>query len=197
MACIIQRSFHISDYLTTTTTKKPKGLVNDKHICLSVSISKKDLPREEKKSFQNLKCIKYLNACHSLSHTEQKNCCLLHKKTKQYNPFFVLHRRKDFKNKLFSFQVPPLTPSTNKKVGEVLKTTYATWEKDAERLCIPRDPRTWTPDHVGHWLSWAIREFSLQNFTQFVQQFQVKNNCFVFIITIPFVNTKKSRKFQL
>lgn len=73
-------------------------------------------------------------------------------------------------------QVPPLTPSTNKKVGEVLKTTYATWEKDAERLCIPRDPRMWTPDHVGHWLSWAIREFSLAgpNFTQFVQQFQVR-----------------------
>jgi hypothetical protein len=76
---------------------------------------------------------------------------------------------------LFLLQVPPLTPSTNKKVGEVLKTTYATWEKDAERLCIPKDPRMWTPDHVGHWLSWAIREFSLAgpNFTQFVQQFQV------------------------
>ncbi len=70
-------------------------------------------------------------------------------------------------------QVPPLTPSTNKKVNEVLKTTYATWDKDSERLAVPRDPRVWTKDHVGHWLSWAINEFSFPNSSQFVQQFQV------------------------
>jgi hypothetical protein len=73
-------------------------------------------------------------------------------------------------------QVPPLTPSSNKKVNEVLKTTYATWDKDSERLAVPKDPRVWTKEHVGHWLSWAIREFSLAgpNSSQFVQQFQVK-----------------------
>jgi hypothetical protein len=73
-------------------------------------------------------------------------------------------------------QVPPLTPSSNKKVGEVLKTTYATWDKDSERLGVPRDPRSWSKDHVKHWLTWAVREFSLAgpDFAHFVQQFQVR-----------------------
>eukprot|EP00095_Tigriopus_kingsejongensis_P003464 maker-scaffold13_size735724-snap-gene-4.8 protein:Tk03464 transcript:maker-scaffold13_size735724-snap-gene-4.8-mRNA-1 annotation:"hypothetical protein BRAFLDRAFT_125635" len=72
-------------------------------------------------------------------------------------------------------QVPPLTPSTNKKVNEVLKTTYASWEKDSERLAVPRDPKMWSKEDVGHWLSWAIREFSLAgpNSTHFAQQFQM------------------------
>ena len=73
-------------------------------------------------------------------------------------------------------KVPPLTPSTNKKVGEVLKTTYASWERDSERLGVPKNPRNWSKDHVGHWLAWAIREFSLAgpNSSQFAQSFQVK-----------------------
>ena len=45
--------------------------------------------------------------------------------------------------------------------GDVLKTTYGTWDKDSERLGVPRDPRLWSHQHVSHWLSWAIREFSL------------------------------------
>ena len=77
----------------------------------------------------------------------------------------------------FSFQskVPPLTPSTNKKVNEILKTTYATWDKDSERSAVPKDARSWTKEHVRLWLSWAMREFSFEgvNFSQFVQQFQV------------------------
>ena len=67
-----------------------------------------------------------------------------------------------------------MTPSTNKKVNEVLATTYATWDKDSERLNVPKDPRLWSKEHVGHWLSWAIREFSLvgPHTSQFVKQFQ-------------------------
>ena len=57
--------------------------------------------------------------------------------------------------------VPPLTPGTNKNFGDVLKTTYGTWDKDSERLGISRDPRVWSQAQVSHWLSWAIREFSL------------------------------------
>ena len=72
-------------------------------------------------------------------------------------------------------QVPPLTPSSTKKVGEALKTTYATWEKFSERSAVPKDPRSWTKAHVKHWLSWAFREFSFEaNVSQFVQQFQVR-----------------------
>ena len=57
---------------------------------------------------------------------------------------------------------PPLTPGSNKNFGDVLKTTYGTWDKDSERLGIPRDPRLWSQENVSHWLAWAIREFSLQ-----------------------------------
>ena len=57
--------------------------------------------------------------------------------------------------------LPPTGPGHNKNFGDVLKTTYGTWDKDSERLGIPRDPRLWSHAHVSHWLSWAIREFSL------------------------------------
>ena len=70
-------------------------------------------------------------------------------------------------------QVPPLTPSTNKKINESLKETYATWGKDSERLQVPRDPQSWSKEHVGHWLSWAIREFNLTGLTGQFEQFRV------------------------
>ena len=57
---------------------------------------------------------------------------------------------------------PPLTPGTTKNFGDVLKTTYGTWDVDSFRLGIPRDPRLWSEAHVSAWLAWAIREFSLQ-----------------------------------
>ena len=49
----------------------------------------------------------------------------------------------------------------NRNYGDMLKTTYGTWDKDSERLGISRDPRVWSQAQVSHWLSWAIREFSL------------------------------------
>ena len=98
-----------------------------------------------------------------------------------YNAQFdnILHINKDsnifFSTFSFQSKVPPLTPSTNKKVGDALKSTYNTWNKETERSAVPKDPRSWTKEHVRHWLTWAIREFSLDgpNFSQFVQQFQV------------------------
>ncbi|XP_046659039.1 ETS-like protein pointed isoform X3 [Homalodisca vitripennis] len=59
-------------------------------------------------------------------------------------------------------QVPPLTPGTNKKMTEALKASFASWEKEQIKLNIVKDPRQWTENHVAHWLSWAIREFSLE-----------------------------------
>ena len=75
-------------------------------------------------------------------------------------------------NHVIKLQVTQLTPSTK---GFVLKTSYASWDKDSERLGVSKDPRLWTKEHVTHWLAWAIREFSLAepNYSQFVQQFQV------------------------
>ena len=63
--------------------------------------------------------------------------------------------------------------STNKKINESLKETYATWGKDSERLQVPRDPQSWSKEHVGHWLSWAIREFNLTGLTGQFEQFRV------------------------
>ena len=57
---------------------------------------------------------------------------------------------------------PPLTPGTNRNFGDMLKTTYGTWDSDSRVLGIPRDPRLWSEAQVSSWLAWAIREFSLQ-----------------------------------
>jgi len=76
---------------------------------------------------------------------------------------------------LWPLQVPPLTPSTKQRFNDVLKTTYASWDNHSERLAIPKDPRVWSREHIGHWLKWAIREFSFSepNLSQFAMQFQV------------------------
>ncbi|XP_046803969.1 ETS-like protein pointed [Lucilia cuprina] len=58
-------------------------------------------------------------------------------------------------------QIPPLTPGTNRKVAEVLKASFASWEKEVQNCNITKDPRQWTEEHVIYWLNWAIKEFSL------------------------------------
>ncbi|GAB6023133.1 hypothetical protein CHUAL_007216 [Chamberlinius hualienensis] len=59
-------------------------------------------------------------------------------------------------------QVPPLTPGTNQKMTQALQASFSSWEKERERLGIPKDPRMWNEDAVAHWLFWAIKEFSLE-----------------------------------
>jgi len=54
-----------------------------------------------------------------------------------------------------------LTPHISKSFSDVLSVTYGTWATDSGRLGVPRDPRLWSIQQVGTWLSWAIREFSL------------------------------------
>lgn len=60
-------------------------------------------------------------------------------------------------------QIPPFTPGTNKKVAEVLKASFASWEKEVQNCNITKDPREWTEDHVIYWLQWATKEFSLES----------------------------------
>ncbi|KAH8356357.1 hypothetical protein KR084_005632 [Drosophila pseudotakahashii] len=57
--------------------------------------------------------------------------------------------------------LPPLTPGTNRKVNEVLKASFASWEKEVQNCNITKDPREWTEEHVIYWLNWAKNEFSL------------------------------------
>lgn len=59
-------------------------------------------------------------------------------------------------------QVPPLTPGTNQKMTQALTASFSSWEKEREQLNIPKDPRLWSEMNVAQWLSWAIREFSLE-----------------------------------
>ncbi|CAG0888634.1 unnamed protein product [Darwinula stevensoni] len=59
-------------------------------------------------------------------------------------------------------QMPPLTPGTNKKMTEALKASYASWDKERERLNVLRDPWQWNEGDVSAWLGWAVREFSLE-----------------------------------
>ena len=56
---------------------------------------------------------------------------------------------------------PSLYPSTGSSVSELLTSTYGTWDRVRADLWIGRDPRSWTVEQVGHWLAWAVREFSL------------------------------------
>uniref|UniRef100_A0A0A1WLJ3 ETS-like protein pointed, isoform P2/D n=1 Tax=Zeugodacus cucurbitae TaxID=28588 RepID=A0A0A1WLJ3_ZEUCU len=58
-------------------------------------------------------------------------------------------------------QIPPLTPGTNRKVAEVLKASFASWEKEVQNCNITKDPREWKEEHVIYWLNWASKEFSL------------------------------------
>lgn len=84
-------------------------------------------------------------------------------------------------------QVPPLTPGTNLKMTQALASSFISFEKERERLNIPRgksyddqsvidpnfliflfliSPKTediqkWSESDVRNWLNWAIREFSL------------------------------------
>ena len=51
--------------------------------------------------------------------------------------------------------------SDMKSIHDVLRSTYGTWDRVRDQMWIPRDPRDWSQEHVSHWLSWAIREFSL------------------------------------
>ncbi|EDX14045.1 pnt [Drosophila simulans] len=57
--------------------------------------------------------------------------------------------------------LPPLTPGTNRKVNEVLKASFSSWEKEVQKCNITKDPREWTEEHVIYWLNWAKNEFSL------------------------------------
>jgi c-ets proto-oncogene protein len=61
--------------------------------------------------------------------------------------------------------VPPLTPGTNKKVGEALKLTYATWASHAKHHDIPNNPRDWSEIHVQEWLRWTMEEFNFGSAT--------------------------------
>ncbi|ALC46024.1 pnt [Drosophila busckii] len=63
--------------------------------------------------------------------------------------------------------MPPFTPGTNGKVNEVLKASFASWEKEVQKCNITKDPREWTEEHVIYWLSWAKNEFSLLDLGQF------------------------------
>ncbi|EDV94362.1 GH20724 [Drosophila grimshawi] len=63
--------------------------------------------------------------------------------------------------------MPPLTPGTNRKVNEVLKASFASWEKEVQNFNITKDPRDWTEEHVIYWLNWAKNEFSLLSMVPF------------------------------
>lgn len=76
----------------------------------------------------------------------------------------------------FLFQVPPLTPGTDKSFGEALKMTFSAWNQFASDQGISEDPRYWSVGQVRAWLRWTREEFSLgaDLYADFVENFQVK-----------------------
>ena len=73
------------------------------------------------------------------------------------------------------FQVPPLTPGTNFKLGEVLRNTYTGWSACSLQSGVPADPRDWSLSDVKEWLRWTMVEFSLASdaFHRFIEDFKV------------------------
>ncbi|KAL4228759.1 Protein C-ets-1 [Mactra antiquata] len=59
-------------------------------------------------------------------------------------------------------QVPPLTPGTTQKMSQALLESFKSFEKDQQRLNIPKDPMQWNENQVVQWLNWAINEFTLE-----------------------------------
>ncbi|XP_071327671.1 protein C-ets-1 isoform X5 [Trachinotus anak] len=59
--------------------------------------------------------------------------------------------------------VPLLTPGSKEMMSQALKATFSGFTKEQQRLCIPKDPRQWTENHVAEWLTWTVNEFSLKN----------------------------------
>ena len=62
-------------------------------------------------------------------------------------------------------QVPPLTPGTNKRMGETLKSIYANWALYAKEHKVPENPINWNENHVKSWLQWTLAEFQFGGFT--------------------------------
>lgn len=58
--------------------------------------------------------------------------------------------------------VPPLTPGTNQKMSQALVESFRNFGEEQRRHGIPKDPNQWSEQQVLQWLSWAIREFSLE-----------------------------------
>jgi len=81
-----------------------------------------------------------------------------------YGPMIKQEHSEQSDDSVSQVSSPPYSEqqsSDMKSISDVLKSTYATWDRVREGLWIARDPRDWSQDHVAHWLSWAIREFSL------------------------------------
>ncbi|XP_050415765.1 protein c-ets-1-B isoform X2 [Patella vulgata] len=76
------------------------------------------------------------------------------------------------RNDLPTSQVPPLTPGTTQKMSQALVESFKAFEKEQRRLNIPRDPSQWSELHVIQWLSWAIKDFSLEGIN--MSNFNVK-----------------------
>ncbi|XP_050527615.1 ETS translocation variant 4-like isoform X1 [Daktulosphaira vitifoliae] len=57
----------------------------------------------------------------------------------------------------------PLTPGTNRTMTEALQATFAQWERERNRLRVPKDPRQWTAAHTAQWFRWAYREFAVSD----------------------------------
>ncbi|KAL8596252.1 hypothetical protein ACOMHN_021292 [Nucella lapillus] len=57
--------------------------------------------------------------------------------------------------------VPPLTPGTTHNLSQVLQESFRSFDREQQRLAIPKDPALWNSLHVQQWLSWATGELSL------------------------------------
>lgn len=86
-------------------------------------------------------------------------------------------------------QMPPLTPGTNKKLTEVLKASFASWEKEVQNCNItkgtyiidsPAPPPAHAISQMGEWIAFGI--LSVQ-FSKIIQWWRTQQK--VFVVVVP------------
>lgn len=74
------------------------------------------------------------------------------------NPY---QKRQQFAKDYSGNHILPLTPGTTQKVSQALFASFKSFEKEQQRLNIPRDPAQWNKLHVIQWLDWVMHEYAL------------------------------------
>ncbi|XP_036359064.1 protein c-ets-1-A isoform X7 [Octopus sinensis] len=74
------------------------------------------------------------------------------------NPY---QKRQQFAKDYSNNHILPLTPGTTQKVSQALFASFKSFEKEQQRLNIPRDPVQWNKINVMQWLEWVRQEYAL------------------------------------
>ena len=102
--------------------------------------------------FHNFNSHGFLTSLIAIINPLEKHLILFYQKFMKYLLILIII--------FFIFQLPPLTPGTNKKMYETLPLLFSAWASLAKEHKIPTHPRDWDESHVKIWLQWLRDEFT-------------------------------------